>query len=153
VKDGAALPDISSQDAVRRVLAAAKTIAYVNPRFAGQVGVNMMTFLDKLGVKEDVAKKAALAFTGEEAVQKVARGEADLTIAFVSEILPITGVKYLGPLPASLQVPTLYSAAIGAKSGNRETARLLRDAIQSEAGRSIIAEMGLEPIESKINIP
>lgn len=146
VRDGFPSAHISTPDAVKRVLANAKTIAYVNPRVAGQVGVNMMAFLDKLGVRDDVAKKAALAFTGEEAVQKVAKGEADLVIAFVSEIFPVSGVKWLGPLPAPLQVPTLYSAAIGAKSANAETARLLLDAIQSVEGRRIIAEAGLEPI-------
>lgn len=99
LKDSAAPADISTQDAVKRVLANAKRIAYVNPRFAGQVGVNMMAFLDKLAIKDAVAKKASLALTGEEAVQKVAKGEADLVIAFVSEILPVRGVKWLGPCP------------------------------------------------------
>jgi molybdate transport system substrate-binding protein len=149
VNDGAAPADISTQDAVKRALANAKTVTYVNPRFAGQVGVNMMAFLDKLGAKEETTKKAALAFTGEEAVQKVAKGEADLVIAFVSEILPVRGVKWLGPLPASLQVPTSYSAAIGAKSTNTDAARLLLDAIQSDTGRRIIAEAGLEPPGSR----
>lgn len=149
VKDGAAPGDISTHDAVKRVLANAKTIAYVNPRVAGQVGVNMMAFLDKLGAKDEVSKKASFALTGEEAVQKVAKGEADLVIAFVSEILPVRGVKWLGPLPASLQVPTSYSAAIGAKSIDGETARLLLDAIQNEEGRRIIEEAGLEPVGAK----
>lgn len=149
VKSGTAPADISTHDAVKRVLANAKSIAYVNPRVAGQVGVNMMTFLDKLGAKDEVSKKTSLALTGEEAVQKVAKGEADLVIAFVSEILPVHGVKWLGPLPASVQVPTCYSAAIGAKSTDGETARLLLDAIQKEEGRRIIAEAGLEPVGAK----
>lgn len=145
VKEGTAPADISTRDAVMRVLANANTIAYVNPRVAGQVGVNMMAFLDKLAIKDAVAKKASLALTGEEAVQKVAKGEADLVIAFVSEILPVPGVKWLGPLPASLQVPTSYSAAIGAKSTNTDAARLLLDAIQSDAGKRVIIQAGLEP--------
>jgi molybdate transport system substrate-binding protein len=148
VKEGAVPADISTPDGVKRALANAKTIAYVNPRFAGQVGVNMMAFLDKLAIKDVVAKKASLALTGEEAVQKVAKGEADLVIAFVSEILPVRGVKWLGPLPASLQVPTSYSAAIGAKSTNTDAARLLLDVIQSADGRRIIVEAGLEPTDA-----
>jgi molybdate transport system substrate-binding protein len=146
VRDGAALPDISTPDALRRVFADAASIAYVNPRFAAQVGTNMMTFLGRLGVTEQVTKKAALAFTGEEAIQKVAKGEADIAIAFVSEIVAVRGVKWLGPLPASLQVPTSYSAAIGAASAHPELARALLAAIMSPDGRRVIAEAGLEPV-------
>jgi molybdate transport system substrate-binding protein len=151
VKEGAPQPDISTPAAVKLVLGDAKIITYVNPRVAAQVGVNMMAFLDKLGLKEVVAKKASLAFTGEEAVQRVAKGEADLVIAFVSEILPVGGVSWLGPLPASLQVATNYSAAIGAKTTNAGVARLLLEAVQGEEGRRILAEAGLEPTEQKTN--
>jgi molybdate transport system substrate-binding protein len=146
VREGAAVPGVSTQDAVARLLRNARTITYVNPRFAGQVGTNMMTFLDRAGVREDVVRKAALAFTGEEAVQKVAKGEADIVIAFVSEIIPVRGVKWLGPLPTDLQVPTSYSAAIGAGSANPDLARALLDEIASSDGRRVIAEAGLEPV-------
>lgn len=146
VREDAAVPDISTPEAVKRALLGARSITYVNPRFAGQVGTNMMTFLDRAGVREDVAKKAALAFTGEEAVQKVAKGEADIVIAFVSEIIPVRGVKWLGPLPASLQVPTNYSAAIGAGSAHPDVARTLLDAITSPDGSRVIAKAGLEPV-------
>ncbi len=146
VRDGAAVPDISTQESVARVLRGARSITYVNPRFAGQVGTNMMTFLDRAGVREDVAMKAALAFTGEEAVQKVAKGEADIVIAFVSEIIPVRGVKWLGPLPANLQVPTSYSAAIGAGSANPDLARALLDEIAAAESQRLIREAGLEPV-------
>jgi molybdate transport system substrate-binding protein len=117
VREGAAAPDISTPEAAKRALLDARSITYVNPRFAGQVGTNMATFFGRLGVADEVAKKAALAFTGEEAIQKVAKGEADIVVAFVSEILAVPGVKWLGPLPANLQVPTSYSAAVGALVG------------------------------------
>lgn len=146
VRDNAAVPDISTQEAVARVLRDARSITYVNPRFAGQVGTNMMTFLDRAGVREDVAKKATLAFTGEEAVQKVAKGEADIVIAFVSEIIPIRGVKWLGPLPATLQAPTSYSAAIGAGSANPDLARALLDEIKTAESQRVIKDAGLEPV-------
>lgn len=146
VKNGAPVPDIATPDALLRALQGARSITYVNPRFAGQVGTNMMTFLARLGATEMVTKKAALAFTGEEAVEKVAKGEADLVIAFVSEILPVRGVKWLGPLPTSLQVPTHYSAAIGAGAAQPGAARALLDAILSADGQRRIGEAGLEPV-------
>jgi molybdate transport system substrate-binding protein len=149
VHDGAAVPDISTSEGLQRALRQARSIAYVNPRFAGQVGANMLAFLDRLGIADEVRKKAALAFTGEEAVQKVAKGEADIVIAFVSEILPVRGVKWLGPLPATLQVPTNYSAAIGGGSAQPELARMLLEAIGSADGQRLIRDSGLEPVSSR----
>jgi molybdate transport system substrate-binding protein len=146
VRDGAAVPDISTPAALERAPQQARSVAYVNPRFAAQVGVNLMAFLGRLGIADEVRMKAALAFTGEEAVQKVAKGEADMTIAFVSEILPVRGLKWLGPLPATLQVPTNYSAAIGTGSAQPELARMLLDAIGSAEGQRLIRDSGLEPV-------
>jgi molybdate transport system substrate-binding protein len=146
VRDGAAVPDISTHEAIRRALLQARSISYVNPRFAGQVGENLMTFLIGLGVLEAVQSKAVLAFTGEEAIRKVAQGEAEMVLAFVSEILPIHGVRWLGPVPTGLQVPTSYSAALGANSAHPELARSLLDEIRTANGQRIIRERGLEPV-------
>ena len=146
VRDGASVPDISTPEALERALQEARSVAYVNPRFAGQVGVNLLAFLKRLGIAGEVTKKATLAFTGEEAVQKVAKGEADMAIAFVSEILPVRGVKWLGPLPATLQVPTNYSAAISAGSAHPDIARALLEAIRSADGQRLIRDSGLEPV-------
>ncbi len=146
VREGAAAPDISSAEALKRALLQARSVTYVNPRFGGQVSVNLKTFLDRLGIAGDVEKKVQLAFTGEEAVQKVVQGEADIVLAFVSEILPVKGAKWLGPLPAAVQVPTSYSAAIGAGSANPELARALLGAITSPEGRRVITDAGLEAV-------
>ena len=146
VREGAATPDISSAEAVRRALLSARSITYVNPRFGGQVSLNLKAFLDRLGITEDVTKKVSYTTTGEEAVQRVAKGETDMVLAFVSEILPVPGVKWLGPLPANLQFPTNYSAAIGAGSANPDAARALLAAIRSEEGRRVITNAGLEAV-------
>ena len=146
VREGAAAPDISSADAVKRALLEARSITYVNPRFGGQVSVNLKAFLDRLGIADEVTKKVSYTTTGEESVQKVAKGEADIVLAFVSEILPVRSVKWLGPLPAELQFPTSYSAAIGAGSANPELARALLTAITSAEGHRVITNAGLEPV-------
>ena len=149
VREGARVPDISNADAVKRALVEARSITYVNPRFGGQVSLNLKAFLDRLGIAEEIAKKVSYTTTGEEAVQRVAKGETEVVLAFVSEILPVRGVKWLGPLPASLQFPTNYSAAIGAGSSNPELARALITAITSEEGRRVFTAAGLEPVPAR----
>lgn len=146
VREGATVPDISSAEALKRTLLDAKSVTFVNPRFGAQVSVNMRTMLDRLGIADEVMRKTTYTTTGEEAVQKVVKGEAEMVIAFVSEILPIKGAKWLGPLPATVQVPTNYSAAIGAGSANPDLARALLAAITSPEGRRVITDAGLEPV-------
>lgn len=146
VREGAPLPDISSAEALKRSLLQARSISFVNPRFGGQVSLNLRAMLDRLEIADEVTKKTAYALTGEEAVQKVVKGEADIVLAFVSEILPVKGAKWLGPLPIAVQVPTSYSAAIGAGSASPVLAQALLAAITSPEGRRIITDAGLEPV-------
>jgi molybdate transport system substrate-binding protein len=146
VREGAATPDISNAETLKRALLEAKSITFVNPRFGGQVSVNLRAMLDRLGIEEDVTKKTVYTTTGEEAVQKVVKGEAEIVLAFVSEILPVKGAKWLGPLPSAVQVPTSYSAAIGAGSANPELAQALLAAITSPEGHRVITDAGLEPV-------
>ena len=147
VREGAPVPDISTADALRRTLLEARSITFVNSRSGGQVSVNLRAMLDRLGITDEVTKKTTYTITGEEAVQRVVKGETEIVLAFVSEILPVKGAKWLGPMPAGLQFPTNYSAAIGVGSANPELARALITAIRSAEGRRIIANAGLEPVE------
>jgi molybdate transport system substrate-binding protein len=121
----------------------------VNPRFSGQVGTNLMTFLTRLGIVEEVGPRTVLAFTGEEAVQKVARGEAEIVLAFGSQILPVPGVRWLGPLPAPLQVPTSYAAAVGARSGNPELAHAVLNQSKRLTVSASSGKAGLEPVPGR----
>lgn len=146
VRDGAPVPDISSAEALKRTLLEARSITFVNSRLGGQVSVNLRAMLDRLGITDEVTKKTTYTITGEEAIQRVVKGETEIVLAFVSEILPVKGAKWLGPLPPGLQFPTNYSAAIGAGSANPELARALLAAITSADGRRVIADAGLEPV-------
>src|SRR6185436_5600588 len=116
-------------------------------RSGGQVSVNLRARLDRLGITDEVTKKTTFTITGEEAIQRVVKGESEIVLAFVSELLPVKGAKWLGPMPPDLQFPTSYSAAIGAGSANPELARALIAAIRSAEGRQIISNAGLEPVE------
>jgi molybdate transport system substrate-binding protein len=76
-------------------------------------------------------------------------GNADITISYVSEILPIKGAKLVGPLPAAIQSPAVFTGAVGAASANPEAARALLRAMAGPEGRGAIMDAGLEPLGAR----
>jgi len=109
VKDDAAMPDISSVEAFKRTLLAAKSVVYIDPK-VGTSGKHVAEVLERLGIAEQVNAKARLG-QGGYIVEPVGRGEIELGIHQISEILPVKGVKLAGPLPPPLQKYTTYVAA------------------------------------------
>jgi molybdate transport system substrate-binding protein len=146
VRDGAKVPDISTPEALKAALMAAPKVAYIDPKIGGQAGQTIVALLQKLGITEDVVKKSVYGKTGAEAVQKMVAGEGDIVISFTSEILPIKGAKLVGSLPAVLQNPSSYAAAIPLTAPNPELSRALIREMSSAEGRHMIVEAGLEPV-------
>jgi molybdate transport system substrate-binding protein len=109
VNEKAPLPDISTVDAFRRTLLAAKSVVYIDPK-VGTSGKHVAEVLERLGIAAEVNAKARLA-QGGYIVEPVGRGEIELGIHQISEILPVKGVKLVGPLPPELQKYTTYVAA------------------------------------------
>ena len=109
VNEKAPTPDISTPEALRRTLLAAKSVVYIDPK-VGTSGKHVAEVLERLGIARDVNAKATLA-QGGYIVEPVGRGEIELGIHQVSEILPVKGVKLAGPLPPELQKYTTYVAA------------------------------------------
>jgi molybdate transport system substrate-binding protein len=107
VHEKAPLPDISSPEAMRRTLLAAKSIVYINPK-TGTSGKYVEDMLSKLNILEDLRGRTTLVNEGY-AVAPVGRGEVELGIHQISEILPVPGVKLVGPLPAEFQRYTVYT--------------------------------------------
>jgi molybdate transport system substrate-binding protein len=108
VKDDAPSPDISSVEAFRKTLLAAKSVVYIDPK-VGTSGKHVAEVLQKLGIAEQVNAKAKLG-QGGYIVEPVGRGEIELGIHQISEILPVKGVKLVGELPRELQKYTVYAA-------------------------------------------
>src|SRR5215510_9169834 len=113
VKDGTPKPDVSSVDAFKKALLAAKSVAYIDPAAGGSSGIYVAGLLDKLGIAAEVKPKAKL-IPGGAVAEHVAKGEAELGIHQISEILPVKGVTLVGPLPAEIQNYTVYAAGVGA---------------------------------------
>jgi len=108
VKQSAPSPDISTVEAFRRTLLAAKSIVYIDPK-VGTSGKHLAEVFARLGIAEQVNAKARLG-SGGYIVEPVGRGEIELGIHQISEIIPVKGVKLVGELPRELQKYTTYVA-------------------------------------------
>ena len=146
VRDGAPMPDISSVDALKARLIAAKSVAWIDPKVGGQAGQAIVNLLQKMGIADDVMKKSVYGETGGEAVEKMAAGQADMAISFISEIKPVKGAKVAGPIPAAVQNPSTYAGGVGVNSANPDIARALLKAMQDAEARHIMVEAGLDPV-------
>jgi molybdate transport system substrate-binding protein len=147
VKDGTPKPDISSLAAFKQALLAAKSVAYIDPAAGGSSGIYVAGLLDKLGIAADVKPKAKL-IPGGAVAEHVAKGEAELGIHQISEILPVKGVTLVGPLPAEIQNYTVYAAGIGAHAKESDAAKALLKTLTSPAAAEVLKSKGMEPAGS-----
>src|SRR5580693_3676735 len=144
VKAGAPLPDISTDDAFRRALLAAKSVAYIDPKAGGSSGIYVAGLLKKLGIAGEVNAKAVLVHGGAVADQ-IAGGEAEIGVHQISEILPVAGVTLVGPLPAEIQNFTTYAAGVGTSAKDDAAARALVKFLSGPHALPIIKAKGMDP--------
>ena len=141
VRAGAPKPDISSVDAFKRTLLAAKSIAYSD----SASGVYLSTdVFPRLGIADQLKGKSSKIFA-EPVGQVVARGEAEIGFQQMSELFPVPGIDIVGPLPPGLQKITVFSAGVVASSKNPEAAKALLRYLTSPAAAPVITKTGMEP--------
>ena len=143
-KEGGTKPDISTTEQFKAVLLAAKSIAYIDPASGGTSGIYIAGLIDQLGIGDQVRAKSVLVKGGYSA-ERILSGEAEFAIQQISEILPVKGVAYAGPLPAEIQSFTIYSAGIANGSTHSAAANTFISLIRSPAGAAIIKIKGMEP--------
>ena len=144
VKAGAPAPDISTVDAFKRTLLAAKSVAFIDPKAGGSSGIYVEGLLARLGIADQVNAKAVLVHGGAVA-DHVADGEAEIGIHQISEILPVAGVRLVGPLPPEIQNFTVYAAGVGAAAKDGNTARALVKFLAGPSALPIIKAKGMDP--------
>ncbi len=146
VRAGAPRPDISTVEALRNTLLQAQSIAYS----ASASGTYLSTELfPRLGVAEQVKHKAKRILS-ERVGTVVARGDAEIGFQQVSELLPIAGIDYVGPLPEEVQQVTIFSAGIAVGAREPEAARELIRYLASPAAAPTIQKTGMDPVVPKL---
>jgi molybdate transport system substrate-binding protein len=141
---GAPKPDISSVDALKRTLLAAKSIVYADPAKGGASGVYFAHVVDRLGIAEQLKSKTILV-PGAQAADVVAKGEAEIGVGQASEIVPVTGAQLVGPLPGEFASMTVFTAGIGASSTVPEAAKSLIQFLAGPAAKQVFSAKGFQP--------
>ena len=143
VRAGAAKPDITTVEAFKATLLAAKSVAYIDPKAGGSSGIYFDKLIERLGIADAVRGKAKL-MSGGYVAELVAKGEADLAVHQISEIVPVEGVVLVGPLPADVQNTTVYAGGIGAAARDPAAAKALLAFLAGAAAKPVLAKKGME---------
>lgn len=144
VKEGAAKPDISTVEAFKSALLAAKSVAYIDPASGGSSGIYIDKLLERLGIADQIRPKAKLKKGGHVA-DLIVSGEAELGLHQISEIVPVKGAALVGPLPTEIQNTTTYAAGLSASTQNKAAAQALMQVFSGAEAAAVLKSKGMEP--------
>jgi molybdate transport system substrate-binding protein len=141
VRAGAPLPDISSVDALKRTLTQAQSVSFSS----SASGVYLIGLFERLGIGAMMKGKSKQA-SGEPVGDLIARGDAEIGFQQISELLPVKGITYVGPLPAEIQEVTVFSGGIATNAPQADAARALLKYLSDPANAAVIRKSGMEPM-------
>jgi molybdate transport system substrate-binding protein len=144
VLKGAPRPDISTPEAFKRALLAAKAVAYTDPAAGGASGAHMAKVLERLGIANEVNARAKLG-RGQPVATFVAQGDADIAIQQMPELMVVPGVEIIGPLPGDLQNVTTFAAGVSSGSAHADAAKALIRFLRTPESAAVIKKHGLDP--------
>jgi molybdate transport system substrate-binding protein len=148
VRQGAPRPDISSPEALKRTLLDAKSITYSNPALGGASGVHFATVLDRLGIANEMQPKTVFSTIPGEVGQLVARGEAEVAVHQIQELMSVSGIELVGPLPGDLQNTIVFLGALSIDAQEVEAAKALLNFLRTPEAVAVIKAKGMEPATS-----
>ena len=141
VRAGAPKPDISSVDALKRALLAARSICHTT---RGASGIHFSSVIERLGIADEVKAKA-VRNEGGLIGELVVRGEAELAVQQIPELMAVPGLEVVGPLPQELQSISVVTAGIFTGSKQASAARALLEFLGTPASARVFRSKGLEP--------
>ncbi len=143
VRTGTPLPDISTPEAFKRTVLAAKSLVHTDPARGATSGIHVAGLLQRLGIADAMKDKTVL-WPGGYAAEALLTGQADLCVHQISEILPVKGVTLAGPLPRDLQKITTYSAALSTRAATPTVARSFIAFVTRPSFKAKFAGAGLD---------
>jgi molybdate transport system substrate-binding protein len=141
VGKGKPKPDIRTVDALKKSLLAAKSIGYST----GPSGIYVVTMFQKMGIADEIKSKLKQTPTGVFVGSIIASGEAEIGFQQVSELSFFPGIDYVGPVPAEVQLITVFSAGIPAGTKQADAAKALVSFITAPAAAAVFKKHALDP--------
>ena len=142
VRAGTPKPDISSADALKRALLAAKTVGYST----GPSGVYLVKLFERMGIADDVKAKTRQIPSGGTVGPIIASGEAEIGFQQVSELVHVPGVDFVGPLPPEVQHITVFSCAVQTAGPNPDAAGELVRSLTAKSADPVFKKHGLDRV-------
>lgn len=141
VREGAPVPDLGSEDAVRSAVLAAPSISYST----GPSGVALAKLFERWGISEQLVSRTVQAPPGVPVASLVARGEVALGFQQLSELLGVAGITIAGPLPPAIQIITTFSAGIPVHTAQADAVRAMLAHMTAPAAAEAKRRQGMEP--------
>jgi len=145
VRAGARKPDISTADAVKRLLLEVKAISLPNAATGAAAGASFDETLQRLGVAEAINPKIKFAQGGKGAMELLAKGDVDIGVTFISEIITEPGVEVVGPLPRDVSTPTGLVGFVSAHAKDPAAAKALLSYLSGPEAAAVYKERGMVP--------
>lgn len=140
VRTGVPKPDVSSVDALKKALLSAKSISYSEDSASGRYFIELT---DRLGISAEIRSKLK-SVSGGAVVDAVAKGDADMTVITMPNIIGVAGVQSAGALPAELQNYTTFTAGASSQTKEAEAAKALLKFLSSPESASVLKAKGME---------
>jgi len=143
VREGKPLPEISTPEAVKKALLSAKSLVYMDPSKGGSSGIHFAKVVELMGIADALRNKTVLWPSGY-AAEALLKGEAEICIHQISEILAVKGVTLVGPLPKEIQKVTIYSAGLVNGAATPDAAKSFIQFLMTPSARPKFVAVGLD---------
>ena len=144
IKAGSALPDVRTVAAFKTAMLAARSITFADPAFGGQSGIHVAKVFEQLGIAQELKPKLQLRPGAPEAFIEVARGDIEIGLGQISEILANKGLVLIGPLPPEIQNAVAFAAGVHAGATAGDAAQAFIDFLVTPAAKQRFAELGFD---------